>query len=100
MEIALKALKGIVKPIIDLHNHRMECQQKYSAKCMQTQGYGTTYEEGKRLWSEHKDDGQAKSVLDNHWKFAPAEEWNAFANGYDDGKNADGVKGRGPRRIF
>ena len=35
----------------------MECQQKYSAKCMQTQGYGTTYEEGKRLWSEHKDDG-------------------------------------------
>ena len=63
-------------------------------------GYGTTYEEGQRLWKEHKDDGKAKSVLDNHWRFASAECWNTFADGYDDAKNADGVQGRGPRKWF
>ena len=52
------------------------------------------------MWREHRDDGKAKSVLDNHWKFAPAECWNTFADGYDDAKNSDGVQGRGPRKWF
>ncbi len=80
------------------HDQIVKNQQQYLSNCQQTQGYGLTYEEGQRLWREHKEDGKAKSVLDNHWNYSPAECWNAFANGYDDAKNADGVSGRGPRR--
>ena len=82
------------------HDHVVKHQQGYNSRANDTMGYGTTYEEGKRLWKEHRDDGKAKSVLDNHWRFAPAECWNTFADGYDDAKNADGVQGRGPRKWF
>ena len=81
------------------HDHIRECQQSYSERAPRTCGYGTTYEEGERLWREHKYDGKAQSVLDSHWRFAPAEEWNHFADGYDDAKNRDGEQGRGPRRC-
>ena len=81
---------------LQVHNHAVGHQQNYNQN--NSTGYGVTYEEGQRLWREHRDDGKAKSVLDNHWKFAPAECWNAFADGYDDAKNAAGVRGRGPRK--
>ena len=85
---------------LNIHSHVMGTQQNYKDNARSTQGYGIIYEEGQRLWREHRDDGKAKSVLDNHWRFAPAECWNTFADGYDDAKNADGVGGRGPRKWF
>ena len=93
-------IKGTADTIFKGHDQVVKKQQQYGAKCGETCGYGTSYEEGNRLWREHKNDGKAKSVLDSHWKFAPADEWNQFADGYDDGKNADGISGRGPRRRF
>ena len=89
-----------VDAILKGHDHVVKNQQGYNSRANDTMGYGTTYEEGQRLWREHKDDGKAKSVLDNHWRFAPAEGWNTFADGYDDAKNVDGVQGRGPRKWF
>ena len=83
---------------LKVHNHAVSHQQNYNQN--NSTGYGVTYEEGQRLWRGHRDDGKAKSVLDNHWKFAPAECWNTFADGYDDAKNSDGVQGRGPRKWF
>ena len=80
------------------HDQAVKNQQQYSSRARDTCGYGTSYEEGKRLWREHKNDGKAKSVLDSHWRFAPAEEWNQFGDGYDDAKKEDGEPGRGPRR--
>ena len=93
-------IKGTADAIFKGHDHVVKNQQEYSAKARETCGYGTSYEEGKRLWNEHRDDGKSKSVLDSHWNFAPADQWNQFADGYDDGKNAAGISGRGPRRRF
>jgi len=97
-------MSEFIGPVVDgglkIHDHVVKNQQGYNSRAGDSQGYGTTYEEGQRLWREHGDDGKAKSVLDNHWKFAPAECWNAFADGYDDAKNAAGVRGRGPRKWF
>ena len=83
---------------LQVHNHAVGHQQNYNQN--NSTGYGVTYEEGQRLWREHRDDGKAKSVLDSHWKFATADGWNGFADGYDDAKNAAGVGGRGPRKWF
>ena len=83
---------------LQIHDHVVKHQQNYNSN--NSTGYGTTYDEGQRLWREHRDDGKAKSVLDTHQKFASADGWNSFADGYDDAKNADGVNGRGPRKWF
>ena len=87
-----------VGALLQGHDHMAKYQQNYNSN--NSTGYGVTYEEGQRLWREHKEDGKAKSVLDSHWKFASADGWNAFADGYDDGKNAAGIGSRGPRKWF
>ena len=83
-----------------IHDHVVKNQQQYKTTAHQTQGYCLTYEKGQRLWREHRHDGKAQSVLDNHWKYSLAECWNSFADGYDDAKNADGESGRGPRKLI
>ena len=93
-------IKGTAEAACKGHDQVVKNQQQYSARARETCGYGISYEEGQRLWREHKQDGKAKSVLDSHWRFAPADQWNQFADGYDDCKNADGISGRGPRKQF
>ena len=36
------------------HDHVVKHQQNYNSRANDTIGYGTTYEEGQRLWREHK----------------------------------------------
>ena len=79
---------AIVSGGLNIHDHSVKYQNNYNQN--NNTGYGVTYEEGQRLWKEHRDDGKAKSVLDSHWRFATADGWNGFADGYDDAKNADG----------
>ena len=93
-----KLFEAVGKIGIIAFNNVVKHQKNFDSN--NTTGYDVTYDEGKRLWNEHKYDGKAKSVLDSFWRFASADGWNSFADGYDDAKNADGIEGRGPRRRF